>query len=45
MAKMYLFHGIGVEMEGDSVSKILTVPCMKHLLLSHFSRARLCVTP
>ena len=45
MAKMYLFHGVGIEMEGDSVSKILTVPCMKHLLLSHFSCVRLCATP
>lgn len=31
MAKMYLFHGVGIEMEGDPVSKMLAVPCMKHL--------------
>lgn len=31
MAKMYLSHEVDIEMEGDSVSKMLTVPCMKHL--------------
>ena len=31
MAKMYLSHEVGIEMEGDSVSKMLAVPYMKHL--------------
>lgn len=38
MTKMYLFHGVGMETEGDHVSKMLTVPCMKHLAWENFLR-------